>query len=97
MPGRRRSRRSLQATLAIVVLYGAVLLLGPALHHDFACHQSSRTHCLSCLSSPSAPNQDVHGIPVDQLHRVAERIEMLASVHVQTPALSALSDRSPPA
>ena len=97
MPGRRRPRRSLQTTLAIVAFYIAVLSLGPGLHHDFACHQSSRTHCLSCLSSQSAPNQDVHGAPDDELHRVAERIEVLASLHVQTPELSAVSGRSPPA
>lgn len=97
MPGRLGPRRLLPTPLAIVVFYGVVLLLGPSLHHDFACHQSSRTHCLSCLSSQSAPNHDVHGAPVDELHRVAERVEVWASIHVQTPALSAVSDRSPPA
>ena len=97
MPGRRRPRRSLSTTLVVVAFYGVVLLLGPCLHHDFACHQSSRTHCVSCFSSQSAPSQDVSGAPVDELHRVAERIEALASIHVQTPALAADSGRSPPA
>jgi hypothetical protein len=31
-----------------------VLLSGPFLHHDFACHQKSPTHCTSCISSPFA-------------------------------------------
>ncbi|MBI4475977.1 MAG: hypothetical protein HY654_02320, partial [Acidobacteria bacterium] len=31
-----------------------VLLTGPFLHHDFACHQKSPTHCASCMASPFA-------------------------------------------
>jgi hypothetical protein len=41
--------------LAIVALYGALVVTAPVLHHDFACHQKSPTHCVSCTSSPSAP------------------------------------------
>ncbi len=37
-----------------VFLYGALLVAGPFLHHDFACHQKSRVHCTVCISSHSA-------------------------------------------
>ena len=97
MPGRHRPLRSLQTTLTIVAFYGLVVLLGPSLHHDFACHQNSRTHCSSCVSSQSAPSQNVHGAPADGLLPLAERIEISTSVHVQTLALSAAPGRSPPA
>jgi hypothetical protein len=36
-------------------LYLAVLVAGPALHHDLACHLKSRTHCTSCLVSVTGP------------------------------------------
>lgn len=66
--------------LASLVLgsFVLVLLSGPFLHHDFACHQKSPTHCTSCLSSPFAAGVE-HSwaltplqLPVvGQLHRAA--------------------------
>jgi hypothetical protein len=41
-------------TLAIVGLYALLVMGAPLLHHDFACHQKSPTHCVACVSSPSA-------------------------------------------
>ncbi|MBI1876549.1 MAG: hypothetical protein HYZ58_01740 [Acidobacteria bacterium] len=51
-----RVRRSRGGVLARLVLgtFVLVLLTGPFLHHDFACHQKSSTHCTSCMSSPFA-------------------------------------------
>jgi hypothetical protein len=49
--GRRSSdtRRALRAPLVAALLAYAVLLAGSAvLHHDIACHQTSRTHCTAC-------------------------------------------------
>jgi hypothetical protein len=42
-------RRTLRAPLVAALLTYSVLLVGSAvLHHDFACHQTSRTHCTAC-------------------------------------------------
>lgn len=48
-PGRRRRLR----VFAIVGLYALLVMSAPLLHHDFACHQKSPTHCVACVSSPS--------------------------------------------
>lgn len=71
-------RKSCAAVLAHVVLAGFILVLltGPFLHHDFACHQKSPTHCTSCMSSPFATSveqswalQPLRLPLADQLHR----------------------------
>jgi hypothetical protein len=97
MAGPSRSRSSLAATLAAVACYAAVLLMSPSLHHDFACHQSSRTHCTSCLTSQTAPNVDICPAPPDALDAIAGRIETRAFLDCLTPALFSDSGRSPPA
>lgn len=49
MPSRAPDRRALRAPLFAALLAYAVLLVGSAvLHHDFACHQTSRSHCTAC-------------------------------------------------
>jgi hypothetical protein len=97
MHGRVRPRRTLSATLVAVVVYGVVLLLTPGLHHDFACHQNSRTHCTSCLTNQTAPNVDVCPAPIDAMAGIAGHVEMCASVSAKSPALLADCGRSPPA
>jgi hypothetical protein len=37
--------------LTAALLYVFVLLGSAFLHHDFACHEKSRTHCTSCVFS----------------------------------------------
>jgi hypothetical protein len=97
MTGPVRSRRSLAATLTSVAFYVLVLLMAPSLHHDFACHQNSRTHCTSCLTSQTAPNVDICHAPVDAMDALAGQVEARASDILQTPALISDSGRSPPA
>ena len=40
--------------LALGLLYVFVLLGSAFLHHDFDCHEKSRTHCTSCVFSQAA-------------------------------------------
>jgi len=40
--------------LALALLYVFVLLGSAFLHHDFDCHEKSRTHCTSCVFSQAA-------------------------------------------
>jgi hypothetical protein len=40
--------------LALAALYVFVLLGSAFLHHDFDCHEKSRTHCTSCVFSQTA-------------------------------------------
>jgi hypothetical protein len=84
------------STLAVVIVYGLVLMAGPFLHHDFACHENSRTHCTSCQISQYAQKVDVGGTPVDAVPRIVGRIELRAAITVETPARSCISDRAPP-
>jgi hypothetical protein len=50
-PRRWRSRR---AGWIAVFAYGVVLGTSPLLHHDFACHLKTPSHCDACVSSPLA-------------------------------------------
>jgi hypothetical protein len=97
MAGSVRPRRSLSATLVAVVFYGVVLLLTPGLHHDFACHQNSRSHCTSCLTSQSAPHVEMSAAPTGAMAALAGRIEIRPWVAIPTAATFSDSGRSPPA
>lgn len=78
MSGRRvRSRRGW--IFAVVTLYGVLLMAAPVLHHDFACHQKSPTHCGSCTASPSAPHASAHTV-------LAPPLTLLGQVAVDGPA-----------
>lgn len=47
-----RARRP--SHLALAGLYLFVVLGSAFLHHDFDCHEKSRTHCTSCVFSQTA-------------------------------------------
>jgi hypothetical protein len=96
MVGKVGSRRALLPTLLAGVIYAAVLLVTPGLHHDFACHQNSRTHCTSCLTSQTAPNVDVCPVPAGAMAAFAGHPESGLAVAIQSPALFSDSGRSPP-
>jgi hypothetical protein len=96
MPGRLKwSPRP--STIALVVIYVLVLVAGQFLHHDFACHENSRTHCPFCQINQSAQKVDVGGPPLDDIDRLVGRVELRAAAGVDTPTLSSISDRAPPA
>jgi hypothetical protein len=97
MPGSCDLRRLHRSRMAVVILYAFVFAASAFFHHDFACHQSSRTHCTSCTVSQSAQKADSHGAPLAALDRVFARVELRASVSADTPALDFRSDRAPPA
>lgn len=97
MVGKVGSRRALLPALLAGMIYVAVLLVTPGLHHDFACHQNSRTHCTSCLTSQTAPNVDVCPIPAGAMAGLAGQIESRLAIPIQSPALLSDSGRSPPA
>jgi hypothetical protein len=78
-------------------LYTLVLLVGPALHHDVACHLKSRTHCTTCVVSVSAS-----GTPAASGLLVAALPEREALVFetpdlAPGPAITSRFGRSPPA
>jgi hypothetical protein len=93
LPPRSKHR----STLAVLVLYGLVLFAASFLHHDFACHQNSRTHCPACSVSQYAQKAESNGAPLDVLDVVAGRIELRSPAGVDTPVLLFISDRAPPA
>lgn len=80
----------------MVALYGVLLMAAPVLHHDFACHQKSPTHCGSCTASPSAPFASAHTVVAPALTRLGRvAVDGPASVTVR-PAPTQLG-RAPPA
>ena len=83
-------------TLAAIALYGLVLLAGPALHHDFLCHQNSRTHCTSCVSSQFASGVESETLPASASRWSAGLFE-LRQMRVADPCLAQTTGRSPPA
>jgi hypothetical protein len=96
MPG-SEPRGPRPSTIAIVVVYALVLSAGSFLHHDFACHQNSRTHCTFCLTNQSAQKVEISGPPLDAIDRLVGRVELQAATADERTFLSSLSDRAPPA
>ena len=43
-----------RAPLVVTLMYLFVLQAAPYLHHDWQCHQASRSHCTSCLLNVGA-------------------------------------------
>jgi hypothetical protein len=97
MPGGYDARRLHRSRLAVVVLYAFILAASAFFHHDFACHQNSRTHCTACSVSQYAQKAESNGAPLDVLPLVAGRVEFRAPVDVDTLVLLFISDRAPPA
>lgn len=83
--------------LAVVVMYGFVMMASDYLHHDFACHAQSRTHCNACSASQSAQESDAGGTSVTAINSLVGRVEIQMARAVHTPAPSCISDRAPPA
>ena len=97
MSGSRPAAHENRFRALIVLLYVVVLASSAFFHHDFACRQDSRTHCIACTVSQAAQKSDSGGAPLDAIHRFAGRIELRALVSVDSPALVSISDRAPPA
>jgi hypothetical protein len=97
MPGRPEPRRPHPSTIALIVVYMLVLAAGSFQHHDFTCHENSRTHCTACQTNQAAQKVEVSGAPADVIQRVAGRLEPSASHIVETLTSCRISDRSPPA
>jgi len=93
----RLGRRDWIPVALTVAFYVAVLLVAPSQHHDFACHQDSRTHCTSCISSQTAPSVSVSAVPIGEMAVLAGEVVARVGAIVQIIALLSDSGRSPPA
>jgi hypothetical protein len=78
-------------------MFGVVLTLTPGLHHDFACHQNSRTHCNSCLNNQSAPHVEICAAPLSAIADVSGDVDVPWSATLRTRSVLSDSGRSPPA
>jgi hypothetical protein len=97
MPGRPAPRGARPSTLAVIALYALIMSAGAFLHHDFACHQNSRTHCPSCQLTQHAQKTEAGGAPLDAPRCLVGRIELRSDFSAELPAVSSISDRAPPA
>jgi hypothetical protein len=91
-----RNRPLRVRTLAVVGLYALLVMSAPVLHHDFACHQKSPTHCVSCVSNPSAPRATATVVVATALSEVGAVVEAGRRQFHERPLLT-LRGRAPPA
>jgi len=89
-------RRSRARIVACFGLYVLAVLVSPVLHHDFACHLKSPTHCTACNASPTAQRIEHRPTLLVGLLPDAERIQALAEKSGAQVALPTLPGRSPP-
>ena len=97
MPGSRPAAHENGFRALIVLLYVFVLGSSAFFHHDFACRQDSRTHCIACTVSQAAQKVESQGAAGVAIHRVAGKIELRSHDSLDTPLLTFISDRAPPA
>lgn len=91
-----RARKVRARALAVVGLYALLVMSAPLLHHDFACHQKSSTHCVACVSSPSAPRATAKVVIAPVLSELG-RVMDAGRQQFRERSLMSLPGRSPPA
>ena len=81
----------------MALLAYAVLIVGSAvLHHDFACHQTSRTHCTACSwTQITSSIQSDNPAGTSHLPQAGD-LHVAPVVHADTLLSSHSSGRSPP-
>lgn len=93
--GRLRGFR-LCVTLALG-LYAAAVAASPLLHHDFACHLTSPTHCTACAASPVAPRASEAPPPVTTGLPQSGRVEAPGQQACPPESPRRIPARAPPA
>jgi hypothetical protein len=78
-------------------LYVAAILATPLLHHDFACHQKSPTHCQACTANPLASRIERPAPPCVKALPEAGAVGVRAGVSAPSAPRQATQGRSPPA
>ena len=78
------------------MLYAAVLLASPSLHHDFQCHATSPRHCTACTANPPAPGAEPVGALGAALIVDFGRSEAPLASFPSHVAVPSLPGRSPP-
>jgi hypothetical protein len=94
--GLRMTRGGRRAAVVSFGLYALVILWSPVLHHDFACHLKSPTHCTACTASPAAPRIEQSPTLLVRLPLTAQRTQALAEKSAAKVSLPRLPGRSPP-
>ena len=97
MPGSPAPRRTIRSRVAVVVLYAFVFAASAFFHHDWACHQNSRTHCTACQISQHAQKVEVSAAVVASVLQPADRLEAYTTHPLDALAPPRLAGRSPPA
>ena len=89
-------RRRLLGALALA-LYGLLIAISPALHHDLACHVKSPGHCDACVAnSPASRAEPRAALDAPLLVATGELPSSTQPREHRTP-LAPTSGRSPPA
>jgi hypothetical protein len=96
MPGSPSPRRLHRSHVAVLLLYVFVFAANAFLHHDFACHQDSRTHCTACQISQQAQKVEASVAGVETVLRPAGRLEADTTQPIETLEPPLLAGRSPP-
>jgi hypothetical protein len=94
---RANSRPSRRWFAVVALAFYTVLSAGAAAsHHDFACHQKSRTHCSSCALAQYASGveaKETGALPAASSHR----LDGTPEVYVDLLVAPRTTGRSPPA
>ncbi len=92
--GSRRRRSALVLALGV---YAILISAAPALHHDFACHLKSSTHCTACTASPLASRLGAGVVGVAAVLPAADAVADLPPATTSDASPFRIPGRSPPA
>jgi hypothetical protein len=80
-----------------LAVYAALFAASPALHHDFACHVKSPTHCEACANNPLASRVETAVLAVTAALPAAGEVAPAAHHHDGADPVRIAAGRAPPA
>jgi hypothetical protein len=83
--------------VAAVAMYAVLVSVAPVLHHDFACHLKSPTHCTACVGSPAGSPYGSPAPATAPALPAAGAVVVIASEPAAVSSPLQVPGRSPPA
>lgn len=80
-----------------LAVYAVLFAASPALHHDFACHVKSPSHCEACVANPVASRTEPSATLDTPRQRAAGETPVSAEPCAPGAPVSPASGRAPPA
>jgi hypothetical protein len=80
-----------------LAVYAALFAASPALHHDFACHVKSPSHCEACVANPLASRTEPAATLDTPRLRLAGEAPVCTVAREPGAPVAPASGRAPPA